>query len=92
MPLSKLVFKSGLNKDQTNYASEGGWFDGQWIRFRSGFPEKIGGWTVKSFDQYEGKARSIFTWTTTDASKLIAVGTNEKIYVNSGTCQGSNII
>ena len=55
------------------------------VRFRSGFPEKYGGWTVKTFDQYEGKARSIFTWATTDGSALVAVGTNEKIYVNAGT-------
>jgi len=85
MPLSKLVFKPGINKDQTDYASEGGWYYMDKVRFRSGFPEKYGGWTVKTFDQYVGSARSIFTWTTTDASKLVAVGTNQKIYVNSGT-------
>ena len=85
MPLSKLVFKPGINKDQTDYASEGGWYYMDKVRFRSGFPEKYGGWTVKTFDQYVGKARSIYTWSTTDGSRLLAVGTNEKIYVNSGT-------
>ena len=85
MPLSKLVFKPGVNRDQTNYASEGGWFDMDKVRFRSGFPEKLGGWTVKSFTPYVGSARSIFIWTTTDGSRLVAVGTNEKIYVNSAT-------
>ena len=74
MPLSKLVFKPGINRDQSNYASEGGWYSMDKVRFRSGFPEKLGGWTVKSFEQYEGSARSLFTWTTTDSSKLIEIG------------------
>jgi len=85
MPLSKLIFKPGVNRDQTDYASEGGWYDMDKVRFRSGFPEKLGGWTVKTFDQYVGSARSIFTWTTTDGGRLVAVGTNEKIYVNAAT-------
>jgi hypothetical protein len=85
MPLSKLIFKPGVNRDQTDYSSEGGWYSMDKVRFRSGFPEKYGGWTVKTFQAYEGTARSIFTWTTTDASQLVAVGTNEKVYVNSAT-------
>jgi hypothetical protein len=85
MPLSKLVFKPGVNRDQTDYSSEGGWYSMDKVRFRSGFPEKYGGWTVKTFEAYEGSARSIFTWTTTDSSRLVAVGTNEKIYVNAAT-------
>lgn len=85
MPLSKLVFKPGINRDQTNYASEGGWYSMDKVRFRSGYPEKMGGWTVKTFDAYEGAARSLFTWAAIDGSKLTAIGTNEKIYVNSGT-------
>jgi len=85
MPLSKLVFKPGVNRDQTDYASEGGWYEMDKVRFRSGFPEKLGGWTVKTFESYVGSARSIFTWTAYDGSRLVAIGTNEKIYVNSGT-------
>jgi hypothetical protein len=85
MPLSKLVFKPGVNRDQTDYSSEGGWYSMDKVRFRSGFPEKYGGWTVKTFTPYVGSARSIFTWTTTDSSRLVAVGTNEKIYVNAAT-------
>jgi hypothetical protein len=85
MPLSKLVFKPGVNRDQTNYASEGGWYEMDKVRFRSGFPEKLGGWTVKTFDAYEGVARSLFTWAAINGAKLTAVGTNEKIYINSGT-------
>ena len=85
MALSKLVFKPGVNKDQTNYASEGGWFVTQLVRFRSGFPEKFGGWTVKTLDQYVGAARSLFPWVTTDGNTLTGVGTSKKIYVNAGT-------
>ena len=85
MPLSKLVFKSGINRDQTNYASEGGWFDMQLARFRSGFPEKFGGWVVQTQNAYEGVARSIFTWNTTDGGQIIGVGTNEKMYAGAAT-------
>jgi hypothetical protein len=85
MPLSKLVFKSGINRDQTNYASEGGWFDMQLARFRSGFPEKFGGWLVQTQNAYEGVARSIFTWNTTDGGQIIGVGTNEKMYAGAAT-------
>jgi hypothetical protein len=81
MALSKLVFKPGINRDQTNYASEGGWFDMDKVRFRSGFPEKIGGWQVQTFEQYVGAARSVFTWTTSTGAQLTAIGTNEKIYI-----------
>jgi hypothetical protein len=85
MPLSKLVFKPGINKDQTNYASEGGWFDMDKVRFRSGYPEKIGGWQVQTFEQYVGEARVLFPWGLTTGSSLLCVGTNEKIYVTAGT-------
>ena len=85
MPLSKLLFKPGVNRDQTNYASEGGWFETQWVRFRSGFPEKMGGWEPKNFTAYNGAARSLFSWSTTDSSVLLGVGTDTKMYVAAGT-------
>lgn len=85
MALSKLVFKPGITRDQTNYAAEGGWYDGDKIRFRSGFPEKIGGWTVRTFAPYSGVARSIFPWATSNGTTLIGIGTNEKIYISAGT-------
>jgi hypothetical protein len=85
MPLSKLVFKPGINKDQTNYASEGGWFDMDKVRFRSGYPEKIGGWQVQTFEQYVGDARLLFPWGLTTGTSLLCIGTNEKIYVTQGT-------
>lgn len=85
MTLSKLVFKPGLNRDQTNYASEGGWFDCDKIRFRSGFPEKIGGWEVLNLSQLSGVGRSIFAWNTSDGNSLYSVGTSTNVYVGQGT-------
>jgi len=82
MALSKLVFKPGINRDQTNYASEGGWFDCDKIRFRSGFPEKIGGWVVQNTNtRYVGDARALYSWISTDGNQIIAVGTSKKIYL-----------
>ena len=85
MPLSKLLFKPGVNRDQTNYASEGGWFETQWVRFRSGFPEKMGGWDPRNFVAFDGAARSLFSWSTTDSSVLLGVGTDTKMYISVGT-------
>ena len=84
MSLSKLVFKPGVNRDQTNYSSEGGWYFMDKVRFRSGFPEKIGGWTVSTTQPYYGVARSLFAWNTTDGGDPIGIGTNEKMYVSVG--------
>jgi hypothetical protein len=81
MPLSKLVFKPGANLDQTNYASEGGWRDMDKVRFRSGFPEKIGGWIVQTLESYIGAARAIFPWITSTGAEITGLGTNEKIYL-----------
>jgi hypothetical protein len=85
MALSKLVFKPGVNRDQTNYASEGGWFETQLVRFRSGYPEKFGGWTVSNLNPYTDSARAIFSWSTTDGSNLLGIGTNSRVYVGAGT-------
>lgn len=84
MPLSKLVFKPGINRDQTDYASEGGWYACDKIRFRSGFPEKIGGWRVTTPTAYVGAARSLFSWRGSSGEDLVMVGTNEKVYVVAG--------
>lgn len=85
MALSKLVFKPGIVRDQTNYATEGGWYDCDKIRFRSGFPEKIGGWTVRTFTPYSGAARAIYPWATNAGTTLVSIATNEKIYISAGT-------
>ena len=84
MPLQKLVFRPGVNKENTNYSGEGGWWECDKVRFRSGFPEKIGGWTRFSNYQFLGTCRSLNNWTTLDGTSLIGVGTNSKMYLNKG--------
>jgi len=87
MPLQKLQFRPGLNREGTDYSNEGGWYDGDKIRFRSGFPEKIGGWTQVSSSQYLGVCRSIWVWLDGDAgagNTYIGLGTNSKYYIYFG--------
>ena len=84
MPLQKLEFRPGLNREGTDYANEGGWYDGDKIRFRSGFPEKIGGWSRLSNDTYLGVARSLWNWVDLDGSNYLGVGTNIKYYIERG--------
>jgi hypothetical protein len=84
MPLQKLSFRPGLNREGTDYANEGGWYDGDKIRFRSGFPEKIGGWTRLSNDTYLGTARSLWNWTDLQNNNYLGIGTNVKYYIERG--------
>jgi hypothetical protein len=84
MPLQKLVFRPGVNKENTNYSGEGGWYECDKVRFRSGFPEKIGGWTRFSNEQFLGTCRSLNNWTTLNGTGLLGVGTNSKMYLNKG--------
>ena len=87
MPLQKLQFRPGLNREGTDYSNEGGWYDGDKIRFRSGFPEKIGGWTQVSNNQFNGACRSIWVWADGDAgagNSYIGLGTNTKYYIYFG--------
>lgn len=84
MPLTKLQFKPGINRETTSYSNEGGWFDGDKIRFRFGFPEKIGGWERTSPDQYLGTARAMHPFTDLSETKLLGVGTHLKYYILEG--------
>lgn len=84
MPLQKLVFRPGLNREGTDYSNEGGWYDGDKIRFRSGFPEKIGGWTQLANTQYEGICRSLWNWIDLDGSNYLGMGTSKKYYIERG--------
>ena len=84
MPLQKLEFRPGLNREGTDYANEGGWYDGDKIRFRSGFPEKIGGWSRFSNNTYKGAARTLWQWYDLSSNNYIGVGTNLKYYVEFG--------
>ena len=84
MPLQKIQFRPGLNREGTDYSNEGGWYDGDKIRFRSGFPEKIGGWTQYSANQYLGTARSLWNWVDLSNNNYLGVGTTVKYYVEQG--------
>jgi hypothetical protein len=84
MPLQKLSFRPGLNREGTDYANEGGWYDGDKVRFRSGFPEKIGGWSQLSNSQFLGIARSLWNWQALNGNNYLGVGTNVKYYIEFG--------
>jgi len=80
MPLKKIQLKPGLWKEGTRYTAEGGWYDCDKVRFRSGFPEKIGGWEpLSNVNTFDGVARSLWPW-----SSLLGVGTNLKFYIMYG--------
>jgi len=84
MSFLKLNFRPGINKDTTNYANEGGWFECDKIRFFSGFPQKIGGWTKSTSETFLGTCRQMWNWITSYTDNFLALGTNEKVYIEVG--------
>ena len=84
MPVTKLQFKPGINKETTSYSNEGGWNDCDKIRFRFGYPEKIGGWEKLSNNTYLGTPRTLHTWTNLAGDKFLGLGTDRKYYIESG--------
>jgi hypothetical protein len=84
MPLKKLLLKPGVNRENTRYTSEGGWYDCDKIRFRQGTPEKIGGWEQISNNRFLGVCRSLWNWVTLGGVSLIGLGTNLKFYLERG--------
>ena len=84
MPLQKILFKPGVSRENTRYSTEGGWYDGDKIRFRQGTPEMIGGWQVLSRSSFEGVCRSLWAWNTLAGVQYVGVGTNLKFYVEAG--------
>jgi len=84
MPLTKLQFKPGINQEVTSYSNEGGWRDCDKIRFRFGYPEKIGGWEKLSSSTYLGSARALHNWVALDGSDYLGVGTHLKYYIEEG--------
>lgn len=84
MPLQKIQFRPGVNRENTRYTSEGGWYESDKVRFRQGTPEKIGGWTQFSSATFAGTCRSLWTWNTLAGLNYVGVGTNEKFYVEEG--------
>jgi hypothetical protein len=83
--IKALKFRPGINREVTSYSNEGGYFDGDKIRFRMGFPEKIGGWEKYSPNQYLGSARRLHNWIGLDSSNFLGIGTHLKYYIEEGT-------
>jgi len=84
MALIKLQFRPGVNRDQTNYTGEGGWWETEKVRFFSGFPQKIGGWASYTTAQILGTCRQMWGWITTFDDNFCALGTNKKVYIEGG--------
>ena len=85
MPLTKIQFAPGVNKEGTEYTADAGWFDSDKVRFRKGRPEKIGGWRKFAEDSFLGICRSIHDWASLESIKYIALGTNLKFYIAEGS-------
>ena len=84
MPLQKLTFRPGINREGTAYDNEGGWFDCNLVRFRKGRPEKFGGWQKISSATYLGTARALHGWISLGGTKYLGIGTHLKYYIESG--------
>jgi hypothetical protein len=84
MPLQKVILKPGVNRENTRYTNEGGWYESDKVRFRQGTPEKIGGWQRISSNTFSGLCRSLWNWITLGSLNLLGVGTNLKFYIERG--------
>jgi hypothetical protein len=84
MPLTKLEFRPGINKESTSYANEGGYFACDKVRFRSGYAEKLGGWVNQSSNTFLGICHTLWNWVTFGGSNLLGFGTNSKYYIENG--------
>tara|TARA_B100000131_G_scaffold322765_1_gene377967 strand:+ start:519 stop:2402 length:1884 start_codon:yes stop_codon:yes gene_type:complete len=85
VPLTKLQFNPGINKEMTDLMSKGGWTDGNLVRFRKGLPEKIGGWEKGTDASYLGTGRALLGWVALDATKYLGLGTTFKYYIKQGS-------
>ena len=84
MPLTKLQFKPGINREVTSYSNEGGWRDCDKIRFRFGYPEKMGGWQKYTSSTYLGTVRALHNWVALDGSDYLGLGSHIKYYIEEG--------
>ena len=84
MPLQKFIFKPGINKEGTDYSNEGGWFDSNLVRFRKGFPEKIGGWEKNTLNTFKSTCRALHAWVDLEITRYLGVGTTWKYYIQQG--------
>jgi hypothetical protein len=85
MPLSKLKFRPGINRERTDLAQTGGWYDGNMVRFRDGYPEKIGGWQAETITRYVGEATKLFVYSVDTGAEIAGLATTKKIYIRAGT-------
>ena len=81
MPITSLKFRPGINKETTSYSNKGGWNDCDKIRFRFGFPEKLGGWEKYSNSTFLGTSRSLHAWANLEGDKYLGLGTEIKFYI-----------
>jgi len=84
MPLQKITLKPGVNRENTRYTNEGGWYESDKVRFRQGTPEKIGGWSRISANTFVGVCRTLWNWITLQSRNLMGVGTSLKMYIENG--------
>jgi len=84
MPLQKITLKPGVNRENTRYTNEGGYYESNLVRFRQGTPEKIGGWAQISAATFLGVCRALWNWVTLGGQNLMGVGTNSKYYIENG--------
>ena len=90
MPITSLKFRPGINKETTSYSNKGGWNDCDLVRFRFGFPEKLGGWEKYSSSTFLGTARTLHAWANLEGNKYLGLGTEKKFYIEES--QGYNDI
>ena len=90
MPITSLKFRPGINKETTSYSNKGGWNDCDLVRFRFGYPEKLGGWEKYSLSTFLGTSRSLHAWANLEGNKYLGVGTEIKFYIEES--QGYNDI
>ena len=90
MPITKLQFRPGINKETTSYSNKGGWNDCDLVRFRFGYPEKLGGWEKYSGSTFLGSSRSLHAWANLQGNSYLGIGTEIKFYIEES--QGYNDI
>ena len=84
MALEKFILRPGINREGTDYSNDGGWFDANFVRFRKGLPEKIGGWAKATLSTFVGTARSLHPWVDLALTKFLGLGTTFKFYIKEG--------
>ena len=90
MPITSLKFSPGINKETTSYSNKGGWNDCDLVRFRFGYPEKLGGWEKYSLSTFLGSSRSLHAWANLQGNSYLGIGTEIKFYIEES--QGYNDI